>query len=138
MSTHQHNVLGSISTEAYLVSPTATNNPISSFSSPAGQALAREILEPLVGFDPHDYQIEGTCKVLDGTDLVSIIPTAGGKTGFFFMPVLLRKHIRTDTRIAPELRENIRDDGVMVVVLPTIAVEDEMVRGELFSTHCLY
>jgi superfamily II DNA helicase RecQ len=119
------------SPSALVTSENGSSSPISSLSSPAGQALAREILRPILGFDPHDYQLEGTCKILDGVDLLAVIPTSGGKTGFFFMPILLRKAIREDTRFSSEIRDRIQAEGTMVVVLPTIAVELEMVRATL-------
>jgi superfamily II DNA helicase RecQ len=100
--------------------------PITSFSSPAGQALARELLRPILGYDPHDYNIEGTCKSLDGFHLISLIPTGGGKSGFFFIPVLLRKLVQNDPRFASELRLRHKGRGTMILVLPTLAVEAQM------------
>lgn len=51
------------------------------WSSPEGYRLARTILQPSLPFDPHDYQLEGVCKILDGYDLLAVIPTGAGKTG---------------------------------------------------------
>ena len=52
------------------------------FSSPEGFALCRRILSEHLPYDPHDFQIEGICKVLDRVDLLAILATGSGKTGF--------------------------------------------------------
>jgi hypothetical protein len=43
-----------------------------SFSSPEGYALCRSILKPLLPYDPHDHQLEGICKALDGVDVLAL------------------------------------------------------------------
>ena len=40
------------------------------FSTPAGHRLARSILRPQLPYDPHDAQLEGICKAVDGTDIM--------------------------------------------------------------------
>jgi hypothetical protein len=42
------------------------------FNSSEGYALCRDILLP---YDPHDYQLEGICKALDGVDVLAVLPT---------------------------------------------------------------
>ena len=56
-----------------------------SFSSPEGHQLARRILRPQLPYDPHDYQLEGICKAVDGVDIMVLTPTGSGKTGYYIM-----------------------------------------------------
>lgn len=52
------------------------------FHSPAGFSLDRQtLLAALPTFDPHDYQLDGVCKILNKIDLVTVTPTGSGKTG---------------------------------------------------------
>ena len=59
------------------------------FSSPEGHTLCRLILATLLPYEPHDFQIEGICKMLDGVDLFAILATGMGKTGFLSMYMLV-------------------------------------------------
>jgi len=59
------------------------------FSSPEGFALCQRILEAHLPYSPHDFQIEGICKVLDHVDLLAILATGTGKTGFSLCTCLL-------------------------------------------------
>ncbi|KAJ7439552.1 hypothetical protein B0H11DRAFT_2355885 [Mycena galericulata] len=46
------------------------------WSSPEGYSLVRRILEPTpVPYVPHDHQLEGVCKSLDGVNLFAMTPT---------------------------------------------------------------
>jgi hypothetical protein len=59
------------------------------FSSPEGHTLCQLILAALLPYEPHDFQIEGVCKMLDGVDLFAILATGMGKTGFLSMYMLV-------------------------------------------------
>src|SRR5882762_8378470 len=59
------------------------------FSSPEGHTLCQLILATLLPYKPHDFQIEGICKMLDGVDLFAILATGIGKTGFLSMYMLV-------------------------------------------------
>ncbi|KAL0956775.1 hypothetical protein HGRIS_002895 [Hohenbuehelia grisea] len=62
----------------------ATTSQPFKWSTPAGWELCQSILTDLrLGYEPHDFQIEGVCKSLDGVDLMAITPTGSGKTGFY-------------------------------------------------------
>jgi hypothetical protein len=53
------------------------------YDTPTGRALICNILnnnKPPIA--PHDYQLEGICKVLDGADVLATMATGSGKTGF--------------------------------------------------------
>jgi len=52
------------------------------FSSPEGFALCRHILNKHLPYDPHDFQIGGICKVINHINLLAILATGSGKTGF--------------------------------------------------------
>lgn len=69
-----------------LVAETSASDT-TSFSSPKGHALARTILKDcyLISYVPHEGQIHGVCKALDGVDILAITPNRGGKTGYFTM-----------------------------------------------------
>lgn len=60
------------------------------WSPPAGYDLCRKILrDSNLPYVPHDYQVEGVCKTLDGIDLLAITPTGSGKTGYLSMYMLV-------------------------------------------------
>jgi hypothetical protein len=48
------------------------------FSSPKGFTLCWHILDAHLPYSPHNFQIEGICKVLDHVDLLSIPPERWG------------------------------------------------------------
>ena len=50
------------------------------FSNLEGHKLARKILRPQLPYDPHDAQIEGICKAIDGVDIMVLTPTGSRKT----------------------------------------------------------
>ena len=45
------------------------------FSTPAGHRLAHSTLRPQLPYDPHDAQLEGICKAVDGIDIMVLTPT---------------------------------------------------------------
>jgi superfamily II DNA helicase RecQ len=78
---------------ATTISILATVEQVRVLSLHGGLHLACAILRNLLGFNPHDYHLEGVCKILHGTNVLAIIPTGGGKTGYFFMAMLLLRAI---------------------------------------------
>src|ERR1700674_1521050 len=58
------------------------------FSTPAGHRLAHSTLRPQLPYDPHDAQLEGICKAVDGVDIMVLTPTGSGKTGYLTMYML--------------------------------------------------
>jgi hypothetical protein len=93
-----------------------------------GHALARRILHasPLL-YDPHDYQIEGICCSLDGTDLLALTPTGSGKTGFYTMYMLVVLAVLADPTLCPTAKFPI--DPCLLVICPTIPLQLDMVRA---------
>jgi superfamily II DNA/RNA helicase len=97
------------------------------FHSPKGFDLVRKILlEALPTFEPHTYQMDGICKVLDGIDLVAVTPTGSGKTGFFFLTILVMIAIAANPSLCPGV--TFPKDPVIVVVCPTNSIEQQMAR----------
>jgi hypothetical protein len=71
------------------MSSTKTLNKLFTFSSTEGQQLVRKILVDSLPFEPHNDQITGVCKTLDGIDILIISATGSGKTGYFFMVLIV-------------------------------------------------
>ncbi|KAJ7796057.1 hypothetical protein B0H14DRAFT_2494371 [Mycena olivaceomarginata] len=67
------------------------------WSSKDGYSLVRRILRntPLP-YEPHDDQLEGVCKSLDGIHLVAIAPTGSGKTGYYTIYMLVMLAVIAD------------------------------------------
>ncbi|KAJ7224049.1 P-loop containing nucleoside triphosphate hydrolase protein [Mycena pura] len=97
----------------------------SKFYSALGFKLAREILlEVLPHFDPHHYQINGICKVLNGVDLVAVTPTGSGKTAYLFLPILVMIAILKSPALCPAVK--FPKDPAIVVVCPTNSIKQQM------------
>ncbi|KAJ7861438.1 P-loop containing nucleoside triphosphate hydrolase protein [Mycena olivaceomarginata] len=95
------------------------------FHSPDGFALVRKILlDALPTFEPHTYQMDGVCKVLDKIDLVAVTPTGSGKTGFFFLTILVMIAITANPSLCPSA--SFPKDPAIVVVCPTNSIEQQM------------
>jgi len=104
--------------------------PIFLFSTPEGHALCRKILETHLAYEPHGVQIEGICKILDNVDLLTIMATRMGKTGFLSMYMLVVLAIKKDLSLCRTAK--FPDNLCMPVICPTKYLEHQMV-----SDHCL-
>lgn len=96
------------------------------FSSEAGQQPVRKILKPLLPYEPHDYQIEGVCKLLDGFDLLAIIPTGAGKTGYFSMYMLVLIALSKDCD-SHRVKKRVPEHPAMDIIYPTNSLQEEQV-----------
>ncbi|KAI0361859.1 P-loop containing nucleoside triphosphate hydrolase protein [Trametes cingulata] len=96
------------------------------FSSPEGHELCREIISGELGYSPHDYQLEGVCRALDGLDLLAITPTGSGKTGFLIMYFIVIRAVMKKPELCVNPPPHFRKDPVIVVVCPTLALEEDM------------
>lgn len=101
------------------------------FCSQEGRSLVSDTIESVLHYRPHDYQLEGVCKSLDGVDLLAIMATGSGKTAYLTMYMLLLQELGKESR-------SLRCDGVvvprrpaMMIVYPTIGLESEMVSARL-------
>jgi ATP-dependent helicase YprA (DUF1998 family) len=97
------------------------------FSTVEGHQLCRRILRDRLPYDPHDYQVDGICKSLDGLDMMATTATGSGKTTYFtgFMHVMLA--ILDNPELCPTACFHVKKDPVMIIVCPTKALQEEMV-----------
>lgn len=107
-------------------------NPLSilafNFHSVEGFKLVREILlDVLPTFEPHSYQIDGVCKILDKVDLVAVTPTGSGKTGFLFLSILVMIAIAANPSLCKDV--SFPKDPAIIVVCPTNSIEQQMVSA---------
>ena len=107
------------------------------FSTPDGLHLARKILRPLLPYDPHDDQLEGICKMIDGINLMALTRTGSGKTGYYIMYMLLLLALSKDPRIIAPAKKSVPKNPVMVLVFPTNGVEEEMASFTVFTIYLL-
>lgn len=95
------------------------------FSTPEGFTLCRHILKSYLPYSPHDFQIEGLCKVLDCIDLLAILATGTRKTGFLSMYMLVVLAIKKDPSLCP--MANFPDNLCLLTICPTKYLEHQMV-----------
>lgn len=96
------------------------------YDSVAGRNLCKQILAQHLPYDPHDYQLDGVCAVLDNQDLLATTPTGSGKTGFFIQLMIIARELALDPTLAINDRMFPKDPA-MLVVCPTKALENDMV-----------
>ncbi|KAK6987950.1 hypothetical protein R3P38DRAFT_2459257, partial [Favolaschia claudopus] len=58
----------------------------------------------LPNFEPHHYQMDGICKILDGVDLVAVTPTGSGKTAYLFLSILVMMAISKTPSLCPQIK----------------------------------
>lgn len=95
------------------------------FSSPEGRQIVNDILEKSLPYPPHDDQVSGICKTLDGIDILIVSATGTGKTGFFYMAIMVIIAINNNPALCPSVK--FKKDPAMVVLCPTNALEIDMV-----------
>ena len=111
---------------------TRNRNPFS-FSSGVGEELIREALQGPWSHTPRDYQIEAVAKLLDGSDVLAILPTGAGKTAILMMFMLVLDHMRLNPERLPSHCRHFPEEPIVVVVYPTNCLEEEQVRIYAFS-----
>ena len=89
------------------------------FSTTEGLRLARKVLRQLLPYDPHDDQLEGICKMIDGINLMALTCTGSGKTGYFIMYMLLLLALSMDPSIVAPAKKSVPKNPIMVLVFPT-------------------
>lgn len=102
------------------------------FSSPKGLDFVRNTLRPFLPYDPHDYQLEGVCKSLDGVDVFAIMATSAGKTGFYTMFILMLRELARDPQQCKFRKVEVPGDPAIIVVCPTVGLEEDMVSKVLY------
>lgn len=97
------------------------------WSSPEGFDLVRRIItSTAVPYVPHDYQLEGLCKSLDGINLFAITPTGSGKTSFYTLYILVILAVVADPTLCPSAE--FPQNPCLVIICPTVPLQLEMVR----------
>jgi len=96
------------------------------FSTPHGLHLARKVLQPLLPYDPHDDQLEGICKMIDGIDLMALTCTGSGKTQYFTMYILLLLALSKDPRIVAPTKSLCLKTQLWSLFFQPNRVEEEM------------
>ena len=107
------------------------------YDSIGGRALVKQIVSNYLSYDPHAYVLDGVCPVMDGYDLLATTPCGSGKTTFFIILMLSVREISRDETLKHG-KTNFPKDPVMIVVCPTKALEEDMVRAKnllSFFTH---
>ena len=84
-------------------------------------------LPPTYDLEPDNYQLDGVCFALDGDDVVATMATETGTTDFFIFLIFI---------ICPDPTLALNDvtfpkDPAMIVVCPTKALQEDMVRDKL-------
>ncbi|KAH9943515.1 P-loop containing nucleoside triphosphate hydrolase protein [Amylocystis lapponica] len=96
------------------------------FNSPEGHVLCRKILAPHFPYSPHDYQLDGVCRALDGSDILAVTPTGSGKTGFLTMYMVVARELAQNPTLCPSPAVAVKKDPAMLVVCPTKSLELDM------------
>jgi superfamily II DNA/RNA helicase len=97
------------------------------WSSKEGYDLVRKIIHASpVPYVPHDYQLEGVCKSLDGQNLFAITPTGSGKTSYFILYILVVLAVVKDPSLCPST--TFPSIPCLVIICPTVPLQLEMVR----------
>jgi len=102
--------------------------PTKAYDTPQGRELILHILlnsKPR-SIIPHEYQLEGICKSLDGEDMIATMATGAGKTGFYcFLMVVICAIAQNSELALGGLR--FPSNPCMLLVCPTKALEIDMV-----------
>jgi hypothetical protein len=107
------------------------------FNTLKGLHLAKKVLQPLLLYDPHDDQLEGSCKMIDDINFMALMHTSFEKTSYFTMYMLLLLALSKDPSIVAPAKKYVLKNPVMVLVFPTNGVEEEMVSFTVFSIYLL-
>ena len=107
------------------------------FSSEEGKDLVRQILRNPWPHTPRDYQIEAVAKLLDGIDVLAILPTGAGKTAILTMFMLILIHIKLNPEGFTSHCSQFPDDPIAIVVYPTNCLEEEQVCMNASMDKCI-
>ena len=98
-----------------------------SLSSKTGKDPVREIFQNLWPHTPRDYQIEAVANLLDGIDVLAILPTGSGKNAAPVMPMLLSDLIQLNPERFPSNCRRFPAVPIAVVVCTTNCLKEEQV-----------
>ncbi|KII83903.1 hypothetical protein PLICRDRAFT_118742, partial [Plicaturopsis crispa FD-325 SS-3] len=103
---------------------TAPSSPKYKFSTPEGWDLCRTILRKFLPYEPHDYQLDGITKALDGVDVFAITATGSGKSGYIYMLMMIVQEINANPTLCPTV--SFPKNAVAIVVCPTTSLEEDL------------
>ncbi|KIP03374.1 hypothetical protein PHLGIDRAFT_77692, partial [Phlebiopsis gigantea 11061_1 CR5-6] len=107
------------------------NTPISSlirWTSPEGRALVRKIITGTVKqwpTGPYEHQVSSWVQGLEGISQIVSAPTGGGKTSYFFGPIIIAQYMHKNP--VPGFK-SFPAKPVAVVVVPLIELGNNHVR----------
>lgn len=110
-------------------SSSGTTSNILLYNTPAGHKLVKEIVSEHLPYEPHDYQTDGVCAVLNGRDLLATMATGSGKTGFFMMLMVVVRTFASNPSRAHSGKTVYPQVPAMILVCPTKALQVDMVSG---------
>ncbi len=99
------------------------------FNSEEGIKICREIAQPSLGYDPHDYSLDIATKIIDGKDCLVRAACGSGKTGILALLALVMVKLGENPgMIPPNCPMRFCDRPVILVICPTNALKVDLVR----------
>ncbi|KAJ6583674.1 hypothetical protein B0H10DRAFT_1833484, partial [Mycena sp. CBHHK59/15] len=98
-----------------------------------GHVFAHHRWGDSVFYVPHDDQLEGVCKSLDGIHLFAITPTGSGKTGYYIIYMLVILAVVADPSLCPSV--SFPSNPCLLVICPTIPLQLDMVSWTHVVAH---
>ncbi|KAI9065080.1 P-loop containing nucleoside triphosphate hydrolase protein [Trametes sanguinea] len=95
------------------------------FCSSEGQELVRKVVSDALPYVPHDHQVNGVCKLLDGIDVVAVLPTGSGKTTYYVMYTLMLLALSANPSLCDPPYKCFTRDPCLIMVYPTNGLEEE-------------
>ena len=75
------------------------------YLSTDGRARVKHLISKFnLSFTPYDYQLEGTCAVASGIDLLALDPIDGDKTQYLRLPILVARAFLQDITFSAPIR----------------------------------
>jgi len=108
-----------------------------SFSSEEGRDRICQVLQNLWPHTPRDHQIEAVAKLLDGIDVLAILPTGAGKTAILMMFMLVLVYMKGHPEGIASHCRRFPNDPIVMVVYPTNCLEEEQVRVHTLVDTCI-
>lgn len=65
------------------------------WTTPQGLEQLRAIARPSLRYEPRDFQVLDSARILNGQDVFCITATGDGKSGLIYLPALARKEMIT-------------------------------------------
>lgn len=104
------------------------------FDSPEGRKICRVLARPDLKYDPHDYSLDVTVKIIDGVDCLVRAACGSGKTVIMAMLAIVLKKFGADPTLysANPVRTLVPDPAILVIC-PTNALERDLVSHTFYG-----